>query len=200
MGVRLQATSNRTRTEISSSAHFLMILTWLRWGFSGLPLRQIGQASTWWLPELASHGGGLSGNEGNFNKDKLALPFEKRVFGTMQRWSPSLGEHLWSTFAVFRVNAIFSLDTNWSYVGCLSVSQQCKSKLPKPAGEWMVLIKIPVGVGGLWVALGLYQPWGETSVLFWWWCFFLTLVGMWFYSCFLHCNWKSKGSKEIWWK
>ena len=50
----------------------------------------------------------------------------------------------------------------------LSVSQEYKSKLPESARELMVLIKIPVDAGGLWLAPGLYQPRGETSVLFWW--------------------------------
>lgn len=145
-----------------------MILTWLRWGFSGLPLRQVSQAVTWWLLELASHGGEVSGNEDKVNKDIFGLPFEKRVFAAMQRWSPALSEHSGPTFAVFRVSVIFLLDTNWSWIGSLNVSQQCKSKLPEFVGELMVLIKIPVDVGGLWVSLVLYRSWSETSVLFWW--------------------------------
>lgn len=145
-----------------------MILTWLRWGFSGLPLRQVSQAFTWWLLELASHGGEVSGNEDKVNKDIFGLPFEKRVFAVMQRWGPALSEHSGPTFAVFRVSAIFLVDANWSWIGSLNVSQQCKSKLPESAGELMVLIKVPVDVGGLRVSLDLYRSWSETSVLFWW--------------------------------
>lgn len=145
-----------------------MILTWLSWGFSGLPLRQVSQAFTWWLLELASHGGEASGNEDKVNKDIFGLPFEKRVFAATQRWSPALSEHPGPTFAVFGVSAIFLLDTNWSWIGSLNVSQRRKSKLPEFAGELMVLIKIPVDVGGLWVSLDLYRSRSETSVLFWW--------------------------------
>lgn len=56
--------------------------------------------------------------------------FEKKVFRVVQRWNASLGEHLGLTFAVSGVSAIFCLDTSWSWIGCLNVSQQRKSKLP----------------------------------------------------------------------
>lgn len=74
------------------------------------------------IAELASHGGELSGNEKNVNKDRVAVSFGKRVFAVVQRLSPLLGHYLGPTFAAFRVSAIHPLDTNWSWIGCLNVT------------------------------------------------------------------------------
>lgn len=71
------------------------------------------------------------------------------MFGVMWGSCSLLGEHLGPAVAVFRVSAVFPLDANWSWVGCLNVNQQCKSKLPESVGELMVLTKIPVDAGGL---------------------------------------------------
>lgn len=94
------------------------------------------------------------------------MPFEKRVVGTLQSQSPSLGEYLGRTALVFRVSGSLPLDVSWSLFECLDVNQRCKLKSSRSTGELQMLTEIPVDVGGPRASLGIDQLWDEASVLF----------------------------------